>query len=226
MLYFPLTRANVSGEFAVDPSNLVTSEGQALVSQLVNGVVAVKPSTGAANTEQFMGIAVSQQMTITSMTKVEDIVQPSSNTVTLDFTPSSGTLSVYDQTAGAVIASGAGGWTLSGNVVTLQAGTAGHSLTFYYRYAPTSLQSEQIQGDIYPGGPAGNVVNQVGIMRNGVVYTSEYDTTVNWNVALPVVSLGANGRFTIGGSGAVLNGARVIAVPTSTSAFLGLLLTL
>jgi hypothetical protein len=217
MLYFPNTRGAVSGEVSVAPSAVVSAEGQALVS-----VAGAKPSTGAAG-EVFIGAAVSQQMTLMSVAKVDEAIQPASSTVTLSRTPSAGTLSIYDTDTKAIIAVG-GAVTLVGKVVTLEAASVGHKLKFTYKFVPTVTEARALQGDVYPGGPAGAVVNQVGYINKGPVYTDQFDTTVNWAAANPVVKLGPNGQFTIGGTGATVNCA-IQAIPSVTSPFLGLLLS-
>lgn len=221
MIYFPQTRGFISQEFPVAVGFTVTAEGQALVA--VNGTdgsFGVKPSNADA-AEQFLGLAVSQQMTITSKARVESFVIPAGLTVTVDRTPTGGTISVYNKTDGAVVATGGAGWTLTGKVFTLAAGFLGKTLEFYYKYAVTANESRQLQGDIFPGGAAGYVVNQVGILKNGVVFTDQFDTTVNWNVANPVVRTGVNGQLTIGGTGPIIN-CTVTQSPNADSAYLGL----
>ncbi len=222
MLYFPNTRGAVSGEVSVAPGAVVSAEGQALVSEVLNGIAGAKPSTGAAG-EVFIGVAVSQQMSLLSVAKVDEAIQPASNTVTLSRTPSAGTLAIYDTDANAAIAVG-GAITLVGKVVTLAAASVGHKLKFTYKFVPTVTEARQLQGDVYPGGPAGAVVNQVGYINAGPVYTDQFDTTANWNAANPVVTLGANGQFTIGGPGTKVN-CSIQAIPSVTNPFLGLLLS-
>jgi hypothetical protein len=220
MIYFPQTKGYISKEYPLVVGAAVTAEGQAMVGLTAAGVFGVKPSTGVAS-EVFVGIAVSQQITITSLPKIEDVVVPAGLVVTLARTPSAGTSSVWDKTSGAVVVAGGAGWTLVGNVQTMAAGFLGHTLQFSYRYAPNANESRSIQGDIVPGGPAGVLVNQIGIIKNGVVWTTEFDTLVNWDATNPVVALGANGQFTIGGVGTVVN-CTIVNVPSASSPYLGL----
>lgn len=219
MIYFPQTRVHVSQEFPVAAGFSVAAEGQALVGVTDGGVFGVKPSTGAAN-EVFVGVAVSQQITITSKTRVERHIVPVSLTITLDRTPQSGQLSVYNHTTGAVVPAGSGGWSIAGNVLTLPS-IAGNEISVYYRYAVTANESRALQGDIFPGGAAGFVVNQVGVFKNGTVFTDQFDPTVDWNASNPVVRCGANGQFTIGGTGTIVD-CTIVQVPSADSAFLGL----
>lgn len=223
MIYFPNTRVNISTEFPVAVGASIAAEGLAMIADNTGGVFGAKPSAGGAS-EVFLGVAVSQQITLTSLSKVESFVQPGSNTVTLSFTPTGGTLGVYDNTAAGVVPAGGGGWTLSGKTVTLQAGTAGHELVFYYKFSPTATQARFAQGDIVPGGPAGATLSQIGVARSGIVYTDQFDTSVNWNANGIVVKTAANGQFTIGGAGTTLGGVQVIAPPVAGFPFLGLLI--
>lgn len=223
-LYFPNGRDYISQEFPVAAAATIAAEGIALVADNTAGVFGVKPSTGTAN-EKFVGCAVSQQIDITSVARVESLVVGSTLIVTLGRSPASGTLSVFDKTAGAVVpASGGSNWSLTGKTLTLPVGMVGHEIEAYFKYAVTLNESRSLQGDTYPGGAAGFLVGQVGAVRNGTIYTSEFDTTVNWNAANPVVTLGANGQFTIGGSGTAIQ-AIVVASPSAGQPYLGLLLT-
>lgn len=222
MLYFPSTRQYISIELPVAPGSSVTAEGQALIADTTTGVFGVKPSTGAS-TDNFVGVSVSQQMTLNFVAKVEENVLGTGHTYTLARTPSSGTLSVYDLTAGAVVAAGGGGWTLTGKVVTVDAAYEGKLLAYTYRYAPTATEARAIQGDVFPGGPAGAAVDQIGVIKNGVIYTTEFDAAVNWRATNPTIRVAANGLFTIGGTGTIVPCA-LVSVPSVAQPFLGLML--
>lgn len=220
MIYFPQTRAFISRELPVAVGFQLEAEGQAMVGVTANGVFGVKPSAGDAG-EVFAGIAVSRQITITSKARVDTFVVPVGLAVTLGRTPSGGTLSVFNKTTAAVVPSGGGGWSLAGDVLTLPAGSAGNTIEVYYKYAVTVKESRSLQGDIFPGGAAGFEVNQAGLFKNGVVFTDQFDTLVNWNAANPIVRLGANGQFTIGGTGTIID-CTIVQTPNPESAFLGL----
>lgn len=222
MLYFPSTRQYISIELPVAPGSAVTAEGQALIADTTTGVFGVKPSAGAS-TDNFVGVSVSQQMTLNFVAKVEESVLGTGHTFTLARTPASGTLSVYDLTTGVVVAAGGGGWTLAGKVVTVDAAFEGRLLAYTYRYAPTATEARAIQGDVYPGGPAGAAVDQVGVIKNGIIYTTEFDAAVNWRATNPTIRVAANGLFTIGGSGAIVPCA-LVSVPSVAQPFLGLML--
>lgn len=218
MIYFPQTRAFISSEKPVAVGFSIDAEGQALVGVTQNGEFGVKPSAGTAS-EVFAGIAVSQQILITSKARAEQVIVPVGLSFDLDRTPQAGTLALWNATDGAVVAGG--DITLAGRNVTLAAGYAGKTVTAFYKYAVTVAESRALQGDVPPGGAAGASISQVGVFKNGVVFTDQFDTTVNWNALNPVVRLGANGQFTIGGTGTIVN-CTITQAPSANSAFLGL----
>jgi hypothetical protein len=220
MLYFPNSRVAVSAEFPIAAGASVTAEGCALVSDNTGGVFGVKPSTGAAG-DNFMGVAVSQQLPLSLFPKVEERVQPVTDIITLAKTPT-GTVLVYNATTSAVLVVTTN-YTISGKTITMNAAFRGNLIRVFYKYTPTAVEARAIQGDTYPGGAAGSSLGQVGILRSGTIYTTEYDQTVDWQQATPTVRVAANGLFTIGGSGAIVNCA-VVQAPNTTNPYLGLLL--
>jgi hypothetical protein len=221
MIYFPSTRVNISRELPVAVGSTIAAEGIALMADNTGGVFGAKATAGAG-TDVFLGIAVSQQIALGNQVKVESFTVGASNTVVLARTPVASTLGMFNVTTGAVIPAGAGGWTLSAKTITLDAAHNGKEVIAYYKFTPTAAEVRFIQGDVWPGGPAGAALSQIGVAVNGIVYTDQFDTQVNWNAAAPAVKTAANGQFTIGGSGAALAGVQVIAPPTPGFGFLGL----
>jgi len=201
----------------------VSAEGQALVADTTDGVFGVKPSTGASG-EKFAGVALSQQLTLEYLPIVEEfVVAEDEITVTLSHTPVGGTLRVLGNGSALAVGTPAGDatkYSISGSVITVNTALKGKSVVVAYRYAPTVIEAKTIQGDIPPGGAASLTLNSVGVIRRGDIFTSEYDTSVDWT-GDPDVALGANGLFTVGGSGTEIN-AVVIQVPSATDPFLGL----
>lgn len=221
MLLFQNSRIIQSTERPVAAGATVTAEGQALVATNVGGVFGVKPSTGAAG-EIFAGVSLAQQLTPLYLPAVERLTVTAGLTVTVRSTPVGGTLRVYNVTKGAVVAAGvaAGNYSIVGNVITVVAGgatAAADVLEVGYRYSPTTLEAKAIQGDIPAGGAASLTLNSVGAILQGDVYTTEFDTSVDWTAANPVITLGANGLFTIGGAGAVVPNAYIVKVPSAGS---------
>jgi len=214
MLYFPKSRYQLSQEMSVATGQSVTAEGQCMVASTVAGVFGVEPSAGSSG-ELFMGFAVSEQIGLNSFTSIEALTISSGLTYTTTYTPSSGTVFIFDNTDNVALVVTTD-YTISGSVISFTGSTAiaGKSVTVFYRYAPTTVQANSIQGNIKPGGPAAAVWNQVGVIKSGVIYTSEWDTSVNWLATNPALKTGANGRVTIGGSGVAINGV-VVAAPNS-----------
>lgn len=219
MLNLSKSTISRSVERAIAEGFTVTAEGSALVAVSSNGAFGVRPSTAAAG-EKFMGVSLSQQLTLEILPAVESLTVPATPyTVTLQRTPLAGTIRVFDNTAGAVIDNA--NITVVGKDLTFLIGVTLHAITVYYRFAPSVIEAKTLQGDIPPGGAAGLLLGSVGVIEVGDVYTSEYDTSADWSAAAPVVRLGANGLFTTAGAGVILD-VVVISAPTVTDAFLGL----
>ena len=222
MLYFPNGRPIIATEVPIAASSTIAAEGQALVADTTGGVFGAKPSAGSSS-ENFLGIAVSQQIDLATFPKVEEKVVPNTDAVTIARTPSSGTLSVYDVTTSTLL-SVTTHYTVSGETVTMADSTyRGHTLRLNYKFAPTAIEARAIQGDVYPGGAAGTSIGQVGVFQMGIVYTTEYDSTKDWTAAGITVKTGANGQFTVGGSGTTVD-CVVVAAPSSSNPYLGLFL--
>ena len=100
--------------------------------------------------------------------------------------------------------------------------TAGMKVKVVYRYALTNIQARAMMGDAQPGGPAGAIVGQCGLAKRGVIYTSCFDTSVNW-AAATAIKLAEGGFVTDqSGTGTALAGAYVVKVPTAEIPFLGI----
>ena len=213
MIYFPLTKAIDSGETAVLAGATFTSEGQAVVRTSGSEYLGSLPSSGTA-TDLFEGFSVASLHAAPFMdvyaTAVEPFTCPSSSpyTITVSNTPVAGQFVVYDQTAGSVV----GGATLSGSTFTLAVGQAGHAIVIQYRYAQSAIQQYAQQGNQIPGNYPGLLVNQIGVIRRGVVFTSNYDASVDWT-AVTGIKLAASGTVTSqAGTGVAINAA-VVQVP-------------
>jgi len=218
MINLSASRINRSDEQPLNPAAVLSAVGAAMVQGPLGTVT---PGTGGSG-ELFVGASLSQPLTLLNFPKVEALIPSAANTVTLFATPLSGTLRVIDTATNATItlgtpSSSATQYSISGNVVTVNVARVGVSTTFFYQYAPTTVQARTLQGDIQPGGAASLSTGTVGVIRAGLIFTTEYDPTVDWTAANPAVKVGANGRFTIGGSGAVVPNAQVIQFPVATS---------
>lgn len=227
MLNLSKSTISRSVERKTDPSTPVTAEGQALVAVVLNGEAAFRPSTGAAG-EKFGGVSLAQQLTLEYLPFVHEAVVPADGdaVITLPRTPIAGTLRVVDTETGDVITAGdpaatANTYSITDRVLTMHADQRTHLIRVYFRFAPTLVEAKAMQGDIPPGGAAALLLDQVGAIEVGDVYTSEYDTTADWSAESPVVRLGPNGLFTTSGNGTILD-AIVLQAPSGDDAFLGL----
>jgi len=225
MILFPNTRIVQSFERPVAVGSTVSAEGTPLIGDWAGGVFGVKPTGGGA-TDQFVGVSINQQLTPLAFPNFEDLVANSTPTVTLSYTPIGGSIRVYDVTN--AVAQTAGNptnvneYSISGVVITLHSAKVGATIRVSYRYVPTTVQAIALQGNIPPGGAAGLTLGSVGVITEGDVWTSEFDTAVDWTANPTIVKLGANGLFTVGGSGATVPNAYIVDVPTTSNAWLGI----
>lgn len=218
MIYFPFTKGVDSSESKVAPGAIINAEGIALVR--VNGAQAdgVQPSTGNG-TDLFVGFSVAGTTAAPFpegfFNKVETLIVPASGAVTLQFAPVTGQTAVFNITTNAPVATP----TVVGKQVTGLA--TGSEVRITYKYVLSVVAARAIYGDVGPGGYSGAYVGQIGVMRRGVIYTAEYDASVNW-AAATAVKLDAGGLVTDQtGSGVAIN-ARIIAVPGDEVPYLGL----
>lgn len=223
MLKFQATRILESIEQPVAQGNTITAEGAALVADYTNGEFGVKQSTGTAN-DKFYGVSIAQQLSILFLPEYVTLVADGSHT--LPHTPASGTLLVFNETTGSPLATAggapaAGEYNLAGNVITFNSAQDGQTIRIGYRYSPTMIEARLAQGDIPPGGAANLTLDTMGVILKGQVSTTEFDTSINWNVANPVLHLGANGLFNLGGGTSVaVPGAVIVELPTAEDSFL------
>jgi len=218
MIYFPLSKLVDTSEAVVAAAAVITAEGQALVRAVGAPSTGVQQSMAADGNEIFAGFAIAgvsaAPLPALYGTKVETFTVPSSGIVALAQTPVSGQLAVYDITAGAAVAPP----TVVGATVTTL--TAGHVVVVTYKYALTVVQSRALQGDVQPGGYAGATVGQIGLAKRGLIYTDQFDASINW-AAVTAIKLAANGQITSGGAGATIPG-YVVSTPSREVPFLGL----
>lgn len=229
MINFNFSRFDRSTTRAVNPANLISVEGAPLVvdNSVDNGV---KVSVGGAS-EIWSGISISQQNTITQSGFVDTLTASSASPYTTNLTnPLAATTAiyVYDNTAGSAMTivtaaptTGQVEVAAGSTLLTFNSAQAGHSVTAYYRYNLTAAQSIGLQGTILPGGDSGAILNVVGVLIAGDVYTDQWDASVAWTGNPVAVKLSTAGLFTVGGSGISVPG-RVIHAPTSDDPFLGL----
>jgi len=226
MLLFPNTRHDGSYERPLAAGVVIEAEGQALIGVYTAGVFGVKPSTGAAN-EVFAGVSLSRPISPTHMPVVERLTVPASGVVALKAAPVAGSARIANAASNAVFTQVAGAPAAATEVkvdatasLTFQAAIAGTVVIATYLRDLTVAQSLMVQGNQDIGGPAGAYFGQVGLIVRGDVYTDQFDTTADWSNPVDL-RLGANGKFTIGGTGTKVPG-YVLATPVEGAAFLGI----
>ena len=222
MIYGPLSFFTRSAEKALASGAVISDSGQALVHSLQNGAQVVSPSTGAAG-EVFIGFANVQTSATPTVpataVKVEDIeAVPANGILVASKTPVAGTVAVQNAVTKATIAV----VSVTGSNVDVGVASAGLAVTLVYTHALTVAEARSIVGDIQPGGYSGHTYGQVGVGQEGVIYTSVFNSAVNWNTAA-AVKLDAGGKVTdqTGATGVTLN-AVVTRVPSKDYPFLGL----
>jgi len=231
MINFNFSRFDRSTTRAVNPANLIAVEGAPLVvdNSVDNGV---KVTIGGAG-EIFAGVSISQQNTLTQSGYVDQLTSSSGATPIANLTYPLATATavyIFDNTTSVsltpqIAASPATGFVqvaAGSTLLTFNAAQAGNSVTVYYRYNLTAAQSVGLQGTILPGGDSGAILNVVGVLIAGDIYTDQWDASVAWTTNPVVVTLGTTGLFTVGGSGIKVPNGRVIHAPTSDDPFLGL----
>lgn len=209
-----------SGEALVAPGAVITAEGQAMVRVLGATAAGVMPSTGSTATEVFCGFAIAGTSAAPYpelyTNKVETFIAPTTGTLTLQFTPVNGQEFVFDNTSGVLL-----NYTVTGKNININTAVAGDTVSVTYKYAMTTVQRQAMQGNTQPGGYAGAYVNQIGLVKRGLVYTSEFDVSVNW-AAATAIKVGPNGQLTDQtGTGAAIS-AVVTSLPSVDYPFLGL----
>lgn len=217
------TRIFDSSDMRLAKSAKIIAEGQALV--YVPGEVGLAPSKGEAG-EIFAGFVMRRTSAAPViedyMTKVERFViaapEEGDPAVELQFEPLSASVCVIDLGTGTAIDAP----TVEGKVISSASFKNDMEIEVVYKYALSVVQARAIFGDIQPGGAAGDLLGQVGCAKRGQIFTSWFDTTVNWRTAKQI-KLAANGMITNEkGSGEVLPGAYVVAVPNADEPFLGI----
>lgn len=221
MIYGPLSFFTRSAEKALASGAVVADSGQAMVHSIQNGAQVTQPAAGSAG-EIFLGFANLQTSATPTVpataVKVEDIeAVPSTGIIVASKTPVAGTVSVQNAATKATIAV----VSVTGNNIDVAVGSAGLAVTLVYTHALTVTEARALVGDIQPGGYSGHTYGQVGIGQEGVIYTSVFNSAVNWNLAT-AVKLAAGGKVTDQtGTGVAIN-AVVTRVPSKDYPFLGL----
>jgi len=249
-----------TAEYAIDPNAGVIQEGAAMMLQIADtnnsGLLTAIPSLAASTTAVFLGLAMSVFVNPATLPYVDNITIPASAPYTATLTntpvaPTNANLTIVTAgkltVAGTVLTYNAGvgaaQFSVTGAVATFNSAQAGLTATISYQYTPTPAQLEFLQGDLYYGSNYPSATTgSIGVVRRGIIYTSMYDTSVDWtqeNVSsYSIVGAGVStgtglppGTVTISGTGVPIGGgssapqasnAYVTHVPTNDIPFLGL----
>lgn len=208
-------------------SNL--QEGQPMVADIENGVGVIRPSTGAADSI-FAGFSIFNERVIPSVaTKVERLTAVGT-TLTLSKSPNA-TSFFLKTTGGTVLAYNvgvaAGQYSVTNNVVTLNAAQSGNTIDAVYQYNLTVNEAIALFGTGLIGPSAVDQFKSVDVVTKGEIFTDQFDHTVDWATLITeasgtVLKARANGLVSINGNGAIIRDARVIHAPSADLPFLGI----
>jgi len=203
-------------------------EGMALCGVMEAGLFKSTILAAPGGTDIFQGLAYNYYTAPATLVNVETITVPSGSpyTVTLTNLPIAGTTDLLAKdSTGQVYAfnalHAANQYAVTGSVVTFDASAAGKVVTFTYSYAPTVQQVQYLFGDGVAGHTtAAAVTGTIGLIRRGLVYTSNFDPVVDW-ATNPAIKVLPNGIIGSSGSGPTIPG-YVYEVPSADSPFLGI----
>lgn len=225
MLQLANTRFGSTFNRPVATGATIWTEGTALSYVMENGQAKVRPSLGVAG-EVFAGVSMSRNSQSRRLTEILTIPVPVSApyVVNLPHQPNDGELAVRGFTL-ITTAPAAGEVLANGRVLTFNAADAGKTVEVALAFTPTVLESVMASGNDPVGGLPSAAVGVVGVIKEGDIFTDQFDVTADWigNGVDPVpVYLGENGLFTTKTGGSLLGSVTILQVPVSGSAFLGL----
>lgn len=225
MLSQKYTRQFLTEHRPLAPAALVMEEGVAMVFVRVPGQAElhVQPSTGAAD-EVFAGLSWTRNAPPAFLPNVTEGVVPASGKVELRSTPVTGQILVVVGGDVKVITASAPTTAdeaeLVGKVVTLHSSVIGQSYMIQSLYEPTINEARQILGDMPIGGLASQNEGIIGLLTRADAATTYFDASVDWNGPELHPSLGADGRFTIGGTGTVCTNVIIVSSPSADVPYL------
>jgi len=229
MIDISMTTFFQSGEYEINDDATATNivEGSPLVLVGADGKGKVSLGTGS-NDEKFMGVAFAGFVRPTVLVNEEKFVAGTTAHVTEKAALS--TPLVYIDgvfatvSANAPSAAGEVQFTAATSTLTFYTDDADKNVVVLYKYAAPLALARAAAGDGYPGGLSLSQLNgTIGVLKQGTVYTDQYDLTVDWSAAnVGTIKVNSAGLFTIGGTGATVENARVVAAPGFGSVFLGI----
>lgn len=219
-----------SNDFPAFPNAVFHADGMVLVGRMINGQFFAYPTNGKdgiADNEVFLGFT---HMRMTGQphdqlytVRVEQQLVGPSGKGRLQQIPLPLTAGAYDLTAKALDPA-----VTFDNEGNFMGATAGHDYEFKYRWALSRQNRISLFGDAQPGGYSGGVVGQIGCIQSAeILYTDQFDTTVDWRCGHVVHTL-ATGQLTTSASadkGIALPGITVLEAPSHDIPYLGIMFT-
>jgi hypothetical protein len=218
------------------PANI--QEGAVLCAVIENGGEAVTVLATVSGSEKIAGFSILPYQNLSTATAMEQFTVPSSGSLIFSLrNPSlvSGSeqaavvggspLTIDETSFSATPPTGTVKVDIVGGRLKFAAGNAGAVVNFLYRYNLTVNQiAQRYQSRSINNLNTVQQLNQVGVAKGYVeIATDQFDTTQDYTSGA-ALKVGANGFVTNAGSGALIPGGRVLAVPsltdTSEGAFL------
>lgn len=223
MINQKFTRTLDTAHSPVLDAHLIEEEGFALIYVKQGNDMVVRKSQGAAN-EVFAGVALSRNAATARLPlALEGIEIDQAAGYTLPRIPISGQIRILIDGSAATVQAGApaaaGEVQLTADALAFHAGDDGKSMDIFFMYEPTVTEARQYTGDAPVGGLPHQAVDMIGLFTEGDICTNMFNASVDWSSAVHP-SLGADGLFTVGGSGEKLSNVVVMHAPNGENAFL------
>ena len=238
MLKLSSCKIRVSDTFDIAAGVVSLEEGLGLIAVRENGKLKVKAGLGAADTEEFAGISLSERTapTIFPLILTEAVVvlletgkwgvrlpRPIVGTPQIRYAATNVALTLYTADSDSLLE--AGEYQPSSDYIQVVEADLGKKLNVIANYAPTIQDMHTLGGDNSPTtfAPMTSVLGATSAITSGTVYTSNYDVTIDWANWTPAVGLKVKANGVIGsgtGTGATIKG-RVVEAPTQEQPFLG-----
>lgn len=226
MLQLANTRFGSTFHRKVATGVTIQTEGVALVYVQENGEAKVRPAQGGTN-ERFAGVSLSRNSQSARLTEELEVKVPATApyTVKLAHTPLAGQIRVGALTKAADgDAPATGEFNIDDKTLSFNAAQAGSVQRVSLAFTPSYLEAVAAQGNDPVGGLPSTAVGVIGVIKEGDVYTDQYDVTAEWKAnELQDVYITAGGLFTTKDTGNTKVGSvTILAVPSVGSGFLGL----
>ena len=213
-------------------------EGVGLMAVREQGITKVKPSTGAANTDEFAGFAMNERTapSLFPMVFQGKVVLLSAGkwgfnlpkapvgTPRVTYDATGAVIPVYTADSDSVLE--VDEYKITGTVFETTVDALGKLINVVYNFSPTFADLQVLGGDNSPTtfSTLASLIGITGVIESGLVYTSNFDPSIDWANWTPAIGLKsvANGVITtLAGTGAIIKG-RVMAAPSVDMPFLAI----